>query len=429
MAERSEPGVAPDNPQPVTDELQRVMAELRAANERLIIAGVQLQELADQAQRAKKAAEEANQAKDEFLAVLSHELRTPMNAVLGWTYMLRHGLMTGKDADRALEVIERNAKLQAQLISDLLQVSQIVRGKLRLEVQVVDLAPLIDAGMDALRPAASAKGIQFEAHVASGVGHVLADPARVEQIIWNLLSNAIKFTPPHGRVEVDVAQSGETVSISFTDSGVGIAPEIVDHVFDRFRQADSSSHRPFGGLGLGLTIVRQLMELHGGTVKAESQGLGQGSTFTLTFPRCHADSTSQLQHPLVGSSLHGLRVLVVEDEPDSRDLLRAMLGASGADVTAVSTVREAMAHVDTHPSDLLVVDIGLPDEDGFALIREIRAREHGNVSSIPAMALTACARPEDRAKALAAGFQIHVAKPVNLEEFLKSVAVLSRLKA
>jgi len=266
-----------------------VLAELREANARLVLAGIQLHEMTEQAETrrsqaeaATAEAEAASHAKDEFLAVLSHELRTPLNAILGWTHMLRSGSMNAAEVDRALAIIERNAMLQMQLISDLLHVSQAISGRLRLDVQAVDLAPLLASSLDALRPAAQAKDIVMESCVER-VLPILGDPGRVQQILWNLLSNAVKFTPAQGRVQVGLVQAGATVQITVTDSGVGIEPALLPYVFDRFRQGDSSYARSFGGLGLGLAIVRQLVELHGGTVRAESAGKGLGSTFTVTL--------------------------------------------------------------------------------------------------------------------------------------------------
>jgi CheY-like chemotaxis protein len=407
--------------------MERVLAELREANERLIVAGVRLQELAEQASAAQNRAEAANHAKDEFLAALSHELRTPLNAILGWTHMLRRGGLTGAAADRALEVIERNAKLQTQLIADLLQVSQIVTGKLRLDVEPVDLESLLTVAIDSLQPAVTAKDIVLTWQAAPGIPRVLADPARVQQMIWNLVSNAIKFTPRDGTIQVALRQAGSAVEISVKDSGVGIESEFAPYMFDRFRQADGTAHRAFGGLGLGLAIVRQLMELHGGTVKGESTGKGQGSTFTLTFPVPALTIEPDQIAPLMSSpSLHGLRVLVVEDEADSRDLLAALLGAGGAMVTAVPSVPEALAQFDRDVPDLLIADLGLPHEDGYSLIRQVRALASGSADRVPAMALTAYARPEDRDKALAAGFQMHLAKPVAPDDFMDAVSALAR---
>jgi CheY-like chemotaxis protein len=407
--------------------MERVLAELREANERLIVAGVRLQELAEQASAAQNRAEAANHAKDEFLAALSHELRTPLNAILGWTHMLRRGGLTGAAADRALEVIERNAKLQTQLIADLLQVSQIVTGKLRLDVEPVDLESLLTVAIDSLQPAVTAKDIVLTWQAAPGIPRVLADPARVQQMIWNLVSNAIKFTPRDGTIQVALRRAGSAVEISVKDSGVGIESEFAPYMFDRFRQADGTAHRAFGGLGLGLAIVRQLMELHGGTVKGESTGKGQGSTFTLTFPVPALTIEPDQIAPLMSSpSLHGLRVLVVEDEADSRDLLAALLGAGGAMVTAVPSVPEALAQFDRDVPDLLIADLGLPHEDGYSLIRQVRALASGSADRVPAMALTAYARPEDRDKALAAGFQMHLAKPVAPDDFMDAVSALAR---
>ncbi len=284
-----DPTAVPPDPSQSGGELERVLAELREANARLVLAGIQLHEMTEQAETrrsqaeaATAEAEAASHAKDEFLAVLSHELRTPLNAILGWTHMLRSGSMNAAEVDRALAIIERNAMLQMQLISDLLHVSQAISGRLRLDVQAVDLAPLLASSLDALRPAAQAKDIVMESCVER-VLPILGDPGRVQQILWNLLSNAVKFTPAQGRVQVGLVQAGATVQITVTDSGVGIEPALLPYVFDRFRQGDSSYARSFGGLGLGLAIVRQLVELHGGTVRAESAGKGLGSTFTVTL--------------------------------------------------------------------------------------------------------------------------------------------------
>lgn len=420
--ERAAGGQTGDAPRP--DELTRALAELREANERLIAAGVRMQELADDAQRAREEAEAANHAKDEFLAALSHELRTPLNAILGWTHMLRSGATSSAAAQRALDIIERNAQLQSQLIADLLQVSQVINGKLRLEVEAVDLAPLVQTGIDALRPAADAKAIVLGSHIQPGVRQVLADATRVQQIVWNVLSNAVKFTSPGGRVDVTLKQDGSTAEISIKDSGIGIEPDFLPHVFERFRQGNGSSHPAFGGLGLGLTIVRQLMELHGGTVHAASSGAGHGSTFTLRFAApaliAHRDALA----PIDGAaSLREVSILVVEDEPDSRDLMVALLTSNGARVTAVSTTREAVAQLNGCVPDLMIADIGLPDQDGYELIRQVR--NLGNAGGLPAVALTAYAQPGDRDRALAAGFQLHIAKPVHPAEFVHTVGELA----
>ena len=411
-----------------------MLAELREANARLIFAGVQLQEMTEraetrrsQAEAATAAAEAASHAKDEFLAVLSHELRTPLNAILGWTHMLRRGTLKATAVDRALDIIERNAKLQMQLIGDLLEVSQIISGKLRLDVHPLDLAPLTAASLDAFQPAARAKDIALESHIEP-VRPILGDPARLQQILWNLLSNALKFTTQRGRVQVGLVQAGAAAQITVADSGVGIEPALLPYVFDRFRQGDSSYARTFGGLGLGLAIVRQLVQLHGGTVKAESAGKELGSTFTVTLPSLTAtlDSASSDLHVTAAHSLEGLRVLVIENEPDSRDLFTLLLQESGADVTAAASAGEALALLDTRTVDVIVADIGLPDEDGYAFIRQVRAREAGGPHHVPALALTAYARAEDRDRALASGYQMHVAKPVEPDQFIAAVASLAR---
>ncbi len=414
-------------------ELERVLAELREANERLVIAGVQMQEMAEQsetrrvqAEGARAEAEAASHAKDEFLAVLSHELRTPLNAILGWTHMLRRGTLKATAVDRALDVIERNAKLQMQLIGDLLEVSQIISGKLRLDVHPVDLAPLTAASLDAFQPAACAKDIGLESHIEP-VRPILGDPARLQQILWNLLSNAVKFTPQRGRVHIGLVQAGAAAQITVADSGVGIEPAFLPYVFDRFRQADSSYARTFGGLGLGLAIVRQLVQLHGGTVTVQSAGKELGSTFTVTLPSLTAtlDSASSDPRVTAAHSLEGLRVLVIENEPDSRLLFTLLLEESGAHVTAAASAGEALALLDARTVDVIVADIGLPDEDGYAFIRQVRAREDGP-HHVPALALTAYARAEDRDRALASGYQMHVAKPVEPDQFIAAVASLAR---
>ena len=411
-----------------------MLAELREANARLVFAGIQLHEMTEQAETRRLQAEEAradaeaaSHAKDEFLAVLSHELRTPLNAILGWTHMLRRGSLKAATVDRALGVIERNATLQMQLIGDLLEVSQIISGKLRLDVHPVDLAPLTAASLDAFQPAARAKDIGLESHIEP-VRPILGDPARVQQILWNLLSNAVKFTPQRGRVHVGLMQVGAVAQITVADSGMGIEPALLPYVFDRFRQGDSSYARTFGGLGLGLAIVRQLVQLHGGNVKAESAGKELGSTFTVTLPSLTAtlDSTSSDPRVIAAPSFEGLRVLVVENEPDSRLLFTLLLEESGAHVTAAGSAGEALALLDTRTVDVIVADIGLPDEDGYAFIRQVRARENGGPHHVPALALTAYARAEDRDRALASGYQMHVAKPVEPDQFIAAVARLAR---
>ena len=384
-------------------------------------------------QEARKQAEEANRLKDEFLATLSHELRTPLNAILGWTQVLRTGRLDEATSTRALETIERNAKAQAQLISDLLDVSRIITGKLRLELRPVELPRIIDAVLDSIRPAADAKEIRLEISLDPLRSPILGDADRLQQVVWNLLSNAIKFTPKGGRVSVRLETTPGSAAIRVADTGAGIRPDFLPYVFDRFRQAESAITRSHGGLGLGLSIVRHLVELHGGTVEVESEGEGKGATFTVRIP-VRADLAPSLAagraaagagpSPWDSTHLDGVHVLVVEDEVDTRDLLAMSLEQCGARVTAVGTVAEALAALGTLP-DVLISDIGLPVEDGYSLLRKIRLLDPSRGGDIPAAALTAYARAEDRLKALEAGFQTHLPKPIDPGELVATVARLA----
>jgi signal transduction histidine kinase/CheY-like chemotaxis protein len=377
---------------------------------------------------ARADAEAANRMKDEFLATLSHELRTPLNAVMGWIRLLAVGGLDAGTAARGLEAIERNARLQAQLIDDLLDVSRIVTGKLRVHVRTVALPEVVQAAVETVRPAAAARHIQLEITFEPSVGPVAGDPQRLQQVAWNLLSNAVKFTPPAGRIEVRLARVGTLAELSVRDTGQGIAPEFLPHVFDRFRQADSTTTRAHGGLGLGLAIVRHLVELHGGTVRAESPGPGQGATFTVSLPlaglRASAGEVAP-QEPMASERiLVGVRVLVVDDQPDQRDLLATMLGRFGADVVTAESAAAARRLVTEASPDVLVCDIGMPGQDGLALIREVREQRPGQ--RVPAVALTAYARPEDREAAVAAGFAEHLAKPVEPDTLVHTIARLIR---
>ncbi|MFY9821969.1 MAG: response regulator [Thermoanaerobaculia bacterium] len=385
-------------------------------------------------QGARKDAEEANRMKDEFLATLSHELRTPLNAILGWVQVLRTGKLDEAAGARALETIERNARSQAQLIADLLDVSRIITGKLRLELKPVALGRIIDSALDSLRPAADAKAIELAVSLAPLASPVLGDTDRLQQVIWNLLSNAIKFTPRGGRVEVRLLDSGLNAVIEVRDSGIGIRPDFLPYVFDRFRQAESTLTRSQGGLGLGLSIVRHLLELHGGTVEVESEGEGKGAAFRVSVPlRASMDEPAAERRsgpPAPGvwsvpDRLEGLHVLVLEDDADSRDLLAMALEQSGAEVSAFASVPEALASFDTTVPDVLVSDIGVPFEDGYSFIRKVRSRPPAAGGTVPAAALTAYARAEDRRKALEAGFQTHLAKPIDPSELVAAVARLA----
>jgi PAS domain S-box-containing protein len=429
-------------------------------------------QLVDKEREAREAAEAANRAKDEFLATVSHELRTPLNAMVGWTRMLRTHDLPPEKQIRALETIERNAQAQAELIEDILDVSRIITGKLRLEVKPVDLPAVLEAAIDSVRPAAESKGIVLERAVGELPQKMMGDPARLQQIAWNLLSNAIKFTPPGGRVELGLRQEATMVHISVADNGRGIEPAFLPFVFDRFRQYDSSSKRAHGGLGLGLAIVRHLIELHGGTVEVDSPGPGQGSTFTVRLPARPADAVAAAEPAEVAAparesgpvavavaglldvtgdgggaqknegdedgaggdsdsggtapSLQGLRVLLVDDEPDARELLTEVLAQYGADSQAAGSVDEALTLLADYHPDVLVSDIGLPVQDGYALISQVRALPPDRGGAIPAAALTAYARPEDRRRALAAGFHRYAVKPIHPTALAQLVADLAR---
>jgi PAS domain S-box-containing protein len=385
------------------------------------------EQLLDSERAARGAAERALRVKDEFLAVLSHELRTPLNAVLGWTGMLRKGKLDPGTAARAIEVVERNARAEAQLIEELLDVSRIAAGKLRLEVQEVHPAEVVASTVDSVRPAAEAKRIHLTTVLAPGLGPVSGDPGRLAQIVWNLLSNAIKFTPKGGRVSVSLDRMGSSVEISVSDTGQGIRADFLPYVFERFRQADSSTTRHHGGLGLGLSLVKSLVELHRGTVRAESEGEGRGATFVVSLPIAAVRRPEDEEAtPGAWESLRGIRVLVVDDEEDTRELVRRLLADCEAEVVAVETAHEALEEVQRFRPDVLLSDIGMPQQDGYQLVRALRALGDENGGATPAAALTAFARPEDRQRALRAGFQMHVTKPVDANELISVVRSLAR---
>ena len=383
---------------------------------------------------ARGAAERASRVKDEFVAMVSHELRTPLNAMLGWTQ-----LMTRQDADqgvikRGVDVIARNTRLQAQLISDLLDVSRIVSGKLSLDIHQVDLPTVIADAIETVQKDVDEKGVVIERHIEGTVGSIAGDPARLQQIVWNLLSNAIKFTPKGGTVTVGLRRYGPDAEISVVDTGVGIKPEFLPHIFDRFQQADQSITRRFGGLGLGLSIVKHLVELHGGSIRAESPGDGKGATFAIVLPSSAPAETTDSQalraksldaQPL--ASLNGIRVFIVEDETDTREVLERFLTASGAHVVAVSTATEALAMLPRCKADILVSDIGLPNMDGYELMQRVRLMDAENCGAIPAIALTAYARSEDRTRAFRAGYQAHLAKPIEPAELVATIASFAEL--
>jgi signal transduction histidine kinase/ActR/RegA family two-component response regulator len=387
------------------------------------------------AREARAAAETANSLKDEFLATLSHELRTPLTAIVGWADLLHRGHLSPPETTRAIDTIIRSATAQNQIIDALLDVSRIITGKLQLDLRPVDIAAVVKAATSTVTPAADAKGIRLQVIQNPAATYVMGDPERLQQVFWNLLSNAIKFTPKSGRVRVNVESVGSNVEVIVADNGLGIDPEFLPHVFDRFTQGDSSSTREVRGLGLGLSIARQLVELHGGSIEAASPGRGQGTTFTVRFPRSPVMATTleprvysqadKLVGLEEGPDLAGIRVLVVEDDDDARGLVQKVLEAQGAAVKSASTAEEALEILDRERVDVLLSDIEMPGTDGYQLMKDLRLRSSERGGSVPAAALTAYARTEDRLRALRAGFQIHLAKPVHPSELVTVVFSLA----
>ncbi|RZA24509.1 MAG: PAS domain-containing hybrid sensor histidine kinase/response regulator [Proteobacteria bacterium] len=398
-----------------------------------------LEEAKQSAEDSKKRAEEANRLKDEFLATLSHELRTPLTAIMGWTSILQSGRATPAETERGLKIIERNVRTQAQLIEDILDVSRVITGKLRLEVQTVDLAGIIEEAIATVLPSAQAKDIRLQRVLDSGATFVSGDPTRLLQVIWNLLSNSIKFTPKGGRVQIRLERINSHIEVIVSDNGLGIAPEMLPFVFDRFRQADATTTRTQGGLGLGLSIVRHLVEMHGGVVDVESGGIGQGSTFTIKLPLVamtliskNNETAERRVHLTAGGTgisadvprLDGLHILVVDDQEDTRLFVAVVLKQQGASITSCASVQEALMAITEQPPDILLSDIGMPAEDGYSLIRRVRALDPEKGGRIPAVALTAFARVEDRVRILRAGFQTHISKPVDPAELVNIIAIL-----
>lgn len=382
-------------------------------------------------------AREANRLKDEFLGVLSHELRTPLQAMLTWLSILRRDNVTPDMVTRGLDVIERSARAQAQLIEDLLDVSRIIRGQLRIEPAPVELPKVVELALETLKPTAAAKTVQIHYPVPASGCALVGDAARLQQVVWNLVANAIKFTPTGGRVDVQVTSDASAVRVEVSDTGPGIPDEFLPYVFERFRQADSSAGRAHGGLGLGLAIVRRLVELHGGTVRARNRIPGPGAQFIVTLPRTADDiaagavmakTTEQTNgspsQPVNGTPLDGVRVMLVEDEVEARDSMTTALQLYGADVMAVDSMAAALTALERYLPDILLSDIGMPGGDGYALIKQVRARETSASGRIPAAALTAYARAEDRSAALRAGFDVHLAKPVDPLELARVVKSL-----
>ena len=384
---------------------------------------------------ARDEAEAANRTKDEFLAVVSHELRTPLTPILAWIRMLRGGSLDTAATARALDAIDRNAHSQARLVDDLLDVSRIITGKVRLDMQQIDLRPLVEAAVESARPAAEAKAIRIQMTIDRGATVVSGDPQRLQQVFWNLLSNAVKFTPREGRVQIRLQRGSTDVEVAVSDTGQGIKPSFLPHVFDRFRQAESATTRAHGGLGLGLAIVRHIVELHGGRVRVDSDGEGRGATFTVELPAAavrtapcedRAQPAATAAVPLAPSTvLSGVRVLIVDDDRDTLDTLWMVLQQCGAEVRTADGAAAALEVLRAWRPNALVSDIGMPGEDGYSFIARVRAlsREHGGQT--PALALTAYARTEDRVRALSAGFQMHMAKPVEPAELVAVVSTLT----
>jgi len=409
----------------VGNQIGQFIVRKRAEEER--------EQLLSREHAARAEAEAANRAKDEFLAVVSHELRTPLNAVVGWTSLLRGGELDEGVSTRAIEIIDRNARAQAQLIEDLLDVSRIVSGNLRLELRPVQLDQVIKAAIDSMRPAANAKKIEIFASIDPNTSPVSGDPDRLQQMVWNILSNAVKFTPPAGQISVLLTGSPSHNEIVVSDTGEGIRPEFLPQMFDPFRQADSSKTRRHDGLGLGLAIVHRLAELHGGVVKAHSDGEGKGTTFTLTLPCVGVGNEIWLRQggqtsPNGNPELVGLRILTVEDDADSREMLEMVLRARGAEVVSVSSVREAVQVLNANgwKPQVLVSDLGMPEEDGYDLIRKLRSRAPEECGQLPAIAITGYAGEEESRRALGAGYQTQLAKPVNWNELIKTIVALAR---
>ncbi len=418
-------------------ELQRAERELLKLNRELEQKFHDREHLLERERAARAEAERANRMKEEFLATVSHELRTPLSAISGWAQFLRQGSPGPDEVHEALEVIERNAWTQTQIVEDLLDMSRIVSGKLRLQVTEVDLPKVVRAGMETVRTAAEARGVELVARLDPAVSRLQGDEARLQQVVWNLVNNAVKFTPSGGTVTVSLRPARAGVEIEVADTGAGIEPEFLPHVFDRFRQSDASITRKHGGLGLGLSIVKHLAESHGGSVSVTSDGPGRGATFAVWLPLTGLKPTPESEPPAAPERgrelrppdrslrLDGVRVLVVDDEADARTLFCRILSDRGAKVELVSSAPAALRAIEGAAFDVLVSDIGMPKEDGYQLIQQVRALPAERGGGIPALALTAYARNEDQAKALDAGFDQHLTKPVDAAELISHVAALA----
>jgi signal transduction histidine kinase len=423
------------------NELESEIAERQKVEQALRAATDDLKKLLISEQLARAEAETANRMKDEFLATVSHELRTPLNAIIGWTHMLRLGKLDHDAGSRAIETIDRNAKAQAQLVEDLLDVSRFITGKLKLNMGPVDTAAMINAAIDSVQPAAAAKEIQIDVTLDPAIRHISGDASRLQQVVWNLLSNAIKFTPANGRVNVSLKSKDSEVQLTVSDTGRGIDPDFVPFMFDRFRQADTGTARHFGGLGLGLSIVRHLVELHGGTVAAHSEGEERGATFTVTLPNsvppsCEPDAASGKksscwaeppEKDIPPASIAGQQILLVDNDKDTLKMLAEVLRERGAIVEVAQSAKEASEVLDRFQADVIVSDLAMPEDDGYSLIQTIRARENGERKLAQAIALTALVRVEDRVRALSAGFNVFLPKPVQPHELISAIGNLKDL--
>jgi PAS domain S-box-containing protein len=417
-------------------KIARDITERKKAEEQAEAANRERARLLGNEREARSQAERASGLKDEFLATLSHELRTPLNAVLGWANILRLGKLPEEECAHGLEIIERNARVQAQIIEDLLDMSRIISGKTRLEMQRIELSTVLSQSVETLRATAEAKGVHLLCDIGPFDGAISGDPNRLQQVFWNLIHNAIKFTPKGGEIHVALKRVESRAIVDIIDTGEGIAPEFLPYIFNRFQQGDASATRRHGGLGLGLSIVKQLVELHGGAVSATSRGTSQGSTFTVNLPLAEVYTEPNKEHPFLRAapresqplpevSLANVHVLIVDDEPDGRELVKRLLEIAGASVSMAGSASEAMESVLERPPDVLVCDLAMPGEDGYSLIRRLRALEESRQRGIPALALSAYARLEDRTKAIRAGFQNHLAKPIDASELLAVVSSLA----
>jgi signal transduction histidine kinase len=410
------------------NRMRRLYGDLQVERQRLKAIDAERERLLAHANDGWKKADEANRGKDDFLAVVSHELRTPLNAISGWVSLLKGGQLPAEKAKHALDTIERNARSQTQLIDDLLDVSRIISGKLHMQMELVNFEDLMRLAYDAVEPQAQAKGLRLSIDVAPGNYEVVGDAGRLQQVVWNILNNAVKFTPEGGNIALRLV-SDDRVRLSVSDTGRGIDAQLLPFIFDRFRQAESSVTRRHGGLGLGLAIVKHLAELHGGRVRAESAGEGRGATFSLELELASGVPSdvareARAQPKPSGSELSELRVLIVDDDEDCRDVLAHVLGLAGANVRLAASASAALDSLSQELPDVMVSDIGMPDEDGFSLIKKVRARAVEQGGKLPAVALTAYARREDRAAALRAGFNGHVSKPVEAAEIIAVVGSL-----